>query len=104
MSLAIVVDSELGQHRQINALTATYYDSNFLPPRTALVYASSDKDKNTLQGVLIRACDAVSGNVWEQIMPALANFVDTRPGRDSNYHSALPIRSTLTALPLCAPM
>jgi hypothetical protein len=99
-SLAIVVDSELGQHQEINARKVGYYSSNFLPPRTALVYASSDKDKNTLQGVMIRACDAVSRKIWEQMEPTLANLQGSCRGSDPNYHSALPIRSPLTSLPL----
>jgi len=98
--LAIVVDSELGQHREINARKVGYYRAHLLPPQTALVYASSDKDKNTLQGTMIRACDAVSTQIWEQLAPKLASFHVRSRGVDPNYHFALPIRSPLTSLPL----
>jgi len=98
--LAIVVDSELGQHQEINTRKAGYYGSNLLPPRTALIYASSDKDKNTLQGTMIRACDAVSMQIWEQLSPRLESLHVSSRGIDPNYHSALSVRSPLTALPL----
>jgi hypothetical protein len=99
-SLAVVVDSELGEHQKINTRKAGYYGSNLLPLRTALIYASSDKDKNTLQGTMIRACDAASLQIWEQLSPRLANLQASRQGIDPNYHSALPIRSPLTSMPL----
>jgi hypothetical protein len=99
-SLAIVVDSDLGQHQEINERKAGYYGSNLLPPRTALTYASSDKDKTTLQGIMIRACDAVSKNIWEQLSPKLASLQARRQGSDPHYHSALSIQSPLKSLPL----
>jgi len=99
-SLAIVVDSELGQHQAISARRVGYYGSNLLPPRTALIYASSDKDKHTLQGIMIRACDAVSKQIWEQLSPGLDSLPASLQGIDPNYHSALPIRSRLASLPL----
>ena len=95
-SLAVVVDSELGRHRDINARTSGYYGTHLLPPRTALIYASSDKDKNTLQGTLIRACDAASTQIWTQLLPTLPSLGWSRRGIDPNYHSAIPIRSRLT--------
>ncbi|ADW68072.1 hypothetical protein [Granulicella tundricola] len=98
--LAIIVDSELGQHREINTRKVGYYGANLLPPRTALVYASADKDKNTLQGTMIRACDAVSTQIWEQLAPRLGSFRARSQGLDPNYHFALPIRSPRTSLPL----
>ena len=65
--VAMVVDSELGLHREINARRIGYYESQLLPENVTLVYASADTDKNTLQGVLIRACDRNSRTLLDEI-------------------------------------
>jgi len=63
--VALVVDSELGLHREINARRAGYYESTLLPENVTMVYASADADGDTLQGVLIRACDRNSRGLLE---------------------------------------
>ena len=64
--VALVVDSELGLHQQINARRVSYYESELLPENVTMVYASADTDKDTLQGVLMRACDRASRRVLEE--------------------------------------
>jgi hypothetical protein len=64
--VALVVDSELGLHREINGRRVGYYESHMLPQNVTMVYASADTDKDTLQGVLIRACDRGSRRVLEE--------------------------------------
>jgi len=65
--VAMVVDSELGLHGEINARRIGYYESQLLPENVTLVYASADTDKDTLQGILIRACDRNSGALLEEL-------------------------------------
>jgi len=64
--VALVVDSELGLHREINGRRAGYYESHMLPQNVTMIYASADADKDTLQGVLIRACDRGSRRLLEE--------------------------------------
>lgn len=64
--VALVVDSELGLHPQINARRIGYYGSERLPENVTMVYASADADKDTLQGVLIRACDRASRGLVDE--------------------------------------
>jgi len=64
--LAIVVDSGLDLHKSINAREVGYYAENRLPSNMTLVYASSDKDKETLQGMMIRACDAAASRALDE--------------------------------------
>jgi hypothetical protein len=65
--LAVVVDSELGLHRAINSREIGYYEENFLPQNATMVYSSSDKDKETLQGVMLRACDKSSRGILAEL-------------------------------------
>jgi hypothetical protein len=62
----LVVDSDLGLHREINGRRVGYYESYMLPQNVTMVYASADTDRDTLQGVLIRACDRGSRRVLEE--------------------------------------
>src|SRR6266851_4143273 len=64
--IGIVVDSELGLHRAINAREIGYYRDNLLPSAVTLVYASADTDKDTLQGVMIRMCDSMATALFDQ--------------------------------------
>ena len=64
--IAFVVDSELGLHQSINARRIGYYESFLLPENVTMVYASVDTDGDTLQGVLIRACDRNSRLILEE--------------------------------------
>jgi hypothetical protein len=64
--IALVVDSELGLHQSINARRVGYYESLLLPENVTMVYASADTDRDTLQGVLICACDRNSRLVLEE--------------------------------------
>jgi hypothetical protein len=46
---------------------AGYYESFLLPENVTMVYASADTDRDSLQGVLIRARDRSSRFVLEEI-------------------------------------
>jgi hypothetical protein len=81
--LAVVVDSELGLHKAINIRKTGYYEAHMLPTGATLIYASSDKDKHTLQGVMIRACDRSSRQILVQFreaggLPELTSNSDDR--------------------------
>lgn len=65
-AVALVVDSELGRHSEINARTAPYYRGFFLPERTQLIYASSDTGTD-LPNKLIKQCDKASRSLADQI-------------------------------------
>jgi hypothetical protein len=65
--IAIVVDSELGSHREINERKKSYYMNNILPAQLTLVYASSDVDNETLGGKMIRMCDGMATKVFDEL-------------------------------------
>jgi hypothetical protein len=81
--LAVVVDSELSLHKAINTREVGYYGAHLLPENSSLVYASSDVDKDTLQGSMIRLCDAGAKTIFDEYakrggLPALsANSTDS---------------------------
>jgi hypothetical protein len=65
--IALVVDSELDSHREINERRKGYYMGNTLPHQITLVYSSADVDNETLGGVMIRMCDQMASRIFEQI-------------------------------------
>lgn len=65
--IALVVDSELGLHRDINARTIGYYRDVILPPQVSISYSSSDTDNETLGGQMIRLCDKMSAICFAEI-------------------------------------
>lgn len=64
--VAMVVDSELGRHPEINARTTPYYREFILPDRVQLIYASSDTGTD-LPNKLIKQCDHGSRTLADQI-------------------------------------
>jgi hypothetical protein len=94
--VAIVVDSELGLHRAINAREIGYYKNNLLPDAVSMVYASTDTDKDTLQGVMIRMCDSTASALLEHFekigFPKLPNNSD-----DEDYQASATIRTPQSA-------
>jgi hypothetical protein len=90
--LAVVVDSELGLHKVINTRKAGYYGTHLLPENSSLVYASSDTDKDTLQGGMIRLCDAGAKAIFDEYtkrgeLPALS-----KNSTDSNFEAFAKIK------------
>jgi hypothetical protein len=65
--IAMVVDSELGSHREINDRKKGYYMNNMLPAELTLVYASSDADNETLGGKMIGMCDCMATKVFDEL-------------------------------------
>jgi hypothetical protein len=65
--IAIVVDSELGSHREINDRKKGYYSNNMLPAQITMVYASSDADNETLGGKMIQMCDCMATKVFDEL-------------------------------------
>ena len=90
--IAIVVDSELGSHRDMNARRKSYYRDRMLPAQITMVYASSDNDNETLGGKMIRMCDGMASKIFDQLestnIPAPMKETD-----DENYEAiySLPV-------------
>lgn len=88
-ALAIVTDSELGNHPRINSREQGYYEDCKLPDYATLVYAS-DKDSSSLPGKMLQYCDRMGrqlvenlGDRWRDTSPAVSG--------DGNYGGATPI-------------
>lgn len=90
--IAMVVDSELGSHREINDRKKGYYMNNMLPAQISMVYASSDADNETLGGMMIGMCDRMATKVFDQLetksIPA-----PIKKTEDENYEAiySLPV-------------
>jgi hypothetical protein len=82
-TVGIVVDSELGLHQKINARSHPYYDHHFLPPLTSLIYASADGKTNSLPSEMLRYCDAVSAQTFDDL-PQLGRQANPTNG-DKNF-------------------
>jgi hypothetical protein len=65
--IALVVDSELGSHADINSRKIGYYLHHKLPPQLTIGYSSSDVDNETLGGKMIRMCDQMSTRCLAEI-------------------------------------
>lgn len=63
--IAMVVDSELGKHVDINAGREPYYGSHCLPPSLKFLYASSDLSA-TYANDIIGLCDKAAGMVLDE--------------------------------------
>lgn len=90
--IALVVDSELGAHRQINERRKGYYRDNILPDQFTLVYSSADADNETLGGVMIRMCDQMASKVFEQVQKTKIP-PPVKESIDANYEAvySLPV-------------
>jgi hypothetical protein len=83
--IAVVVDSELGLHRAINSREVGYYEGHLMPDNITMVYASSDKDKETMQGVMLRACDRNSRRILGEFRSPGALPVLSPNSGDKNF-------------------
>jgi hypothetical protein len=81
--LAVVTDSELGLHPDINRQRVPYYADHTLPEWAKLVYAS-DKETDTLGGEIIKACHKGATLVIEE-MRKRANPFDNLADGDDNF-------------------
>jgi hypothetical protein len=82
--VGIVVDSELGRLPKINARTEPYYDKFFLPPSVMLIYASSDAATQTIPSEMIRYCDTMASQLFDDLAPQLDRLPSPTNG-DSNF-------------------
>jgi hypothetical protein len=82
--IAMVVDSELGFHRDINDRKKSYYMNNMLPDQLTLVYASSDADNETLGGKMIRMCDDMANKLFDEL-EAKSIPAPRKKTEDENY-------------------
>jgi hypothetical protein len=57
--VGLIVDSELGDHVQINTRKKPYYADQMLPGNIALIYASADKS-DTFANHMIKKCDEIA--------------------------------------------
>ncbi|RSV14622.1 hypothetical protein CA235_11120 [Sphingomonas sp. ABOLF] len=81
--LALVTDSELGLHADINARKVGYYGDNLLPEWATLVYAS-DKETDTLGGAILKACHKSATAVIEEMRKRVNPFEKIGNG-DGNF-------------------
>jgi hypothetical protein len=65
--IALVVDSELGSHSDINSRKIGYYVHHKLPPQLTIGYSSADVDNETLGGKMIRMCDQMATRCLTEI-------------------------------------
>ena len=71
-NIAIVTDTELGSHDDINSRLTPIYGSRCLPAGFTLLYASSDTGKEVLNH-LIRFCDRQSNKYLTKLQQGAAN-------------------------------
>lgn len=64
--IAIITDSDLGQHHFYNERTQPYFEKNFLPENFTLLYAS-DKGPN-FQNKIIHKCDIAARTLMNNIL------------------------------------
>lgn len=62
-TVALIVDSELGRLRDVNARRLPIIDDFYLPVGFTLVYASADTGKESIPNRLIAFCDREAGRV-----------------------------------------
>ncbi len=84
--LALVTDSELGLHPDINARKIGYYGDQMLPDGAALVYAS-DKETDTIGGTMLKACHNGATRVIEEMRKRANPFVNINRGGDGNFEA-----------------
>lgn len=90
--IAMVVDSQLGSHREINDRKKGYYMNNVLPDQLTLVYASCDVDNETLGGKMIKMCDGLATKVFNKL--EAKNIPPPREKtEDENYEAVYRLRS-----------
>lgn len=82
-TLALVTDSELGLHANINARKVGYYNEHILPEWAKLVYAS-DKETDTLGGAILKACHNGATQVIEEMRKRVNPFEKIGNG-DANF-------------------
>jgi hypothetical protein len=84
--LALVTDSELGLHADINARKIGYYGDHMLPPGASLVYAS-DKETDTIGGAMLKACHNAANAIIEQAKERANPFEGIERGGDDNFEA-----------------
>lgn len=85
--IALVVDSELGLHREINSRTIGYYRDHLLPPPITIGYSSSDTDNETLGGGMIRLCDQMATKYLDAI-PEISQFPSSFVAGNDDFEKA----------------
>ena len=65
--VALLVDSDLGNHDQFNKRELPIFDNYYLPPNITLIYASADGGKEILINRLISFCDKKSNEFLQYI-------------------------------------
>jgi len=102
-NIAIVTDTELGSHDDINSRTTPIYGPHCLPEGFTLLYASSDTGKEVLNKV-IRTCDHQAKNYLSKLKQGAANApgLHTLPEDKSvkyrfTYYSGLKIHNPVVS-------
>jgi hypothetical protein len=80
--IGVIVDSELGQHIEMNARKAPYFSSHLLPPLVTLIYSSSDKPA-LFTNEMLRFCDRAA--------TMLLNASKTRPLEELSAHDHVQV-------------
>jgi len=81
--IGIIVDSELGLIDLINKREIPYYADNLLPDNVQLLYAS-ETETGSFPNEMIKCCDYVSREVFEQIKQP--EFILPTPRNSDQYH------------------
>ncbi|RZF59119.1 hypothetical protein EWE75_23510 [Sphingomonas populi] len=84
--MALVTDSELGLHKDINARNVGYYGDNLLPDGITLVYAS-DKETDTLGGMILKACHNGAKGMIDEFRKRVKPFEGIARGGDGNFEA-----------------
>jgi hypothetical protein len=88
--LALVTDSELGLHPDINARKIGYYADHMLPDGAALVYAS-DKETSTIGGAMLKACHNAATKVLEEMRKRKDHLGNFKINGDANFEKYVQI-------------
>jgi hypothetical protein len=68
MKIGIIVDSELGNLKGFNNRVIPILDGFYLPQNMTLVYASSDKARESASNQLLRVADSTASRVLQQVI------------------------------------
>ncbi|HEY0233696.1 MAG TPA: hypothetical protein VGC86_01380 [Afipia sp.] len=88
--IAVVSDSELGLHTQINARKVGYYDNQMLPDWATIVYGS-DKERDTLQGAMLALCHQGADRLLNELEKLPEPFAK-QTGGDGAYEGFAEVR------------
>lgn len=97
--IAIVVDSELGLHLDINARKIPYYGEHILPPNMTLIYASSDKPE-IFANYMLKHCDFMAESIIEDFRKKDPALIFRMKGQKFGTATCVPINVKASPVPI----